>query len=368
MHGRLSFAGRVRMGKNNANKPFSPVCVRAMSAHRWDFLTHISLARVRTLALTAVGSVLVSGLLLSIAFPGAMSWSVAWFSGAPVERHVLDPVPASQPVDARVARLISAQRTEFLRVHSLIQVVPERSNPEARPSAGHAPGAPEQIVLRVREEFLVGVFGNQMQHGFKRFFHSAEPMQRQDGSFGLGPGLNFEILEASRRALPVEMIERWEPLVDSNERLNLPVPVKFSTTVEKQPTGTAIALGKLGDPLKSGVYVYRLDYLVHGAVLHPKEDTRRYFSYTPFQPLGLPVSEFDLSVDLSEVGDSAATPELMVRAYSLEPQAPPSPDDAGSVQVIYRDAWTAKGQVDSPLRFVSSKIDPAAGLQIAVRW
>ncbi len=73
-------------------------------------------------------------------------------------------------------------------------------------------------------------------------------------------------------------------------------------------------------------------------------------------------------MDLSEVGTPDANPELMARAYSLEPQAPSSPDEPASVQVIYRDAWTAKGTTDTPLRFVSSKIDPAAGLQIAVRW
>ncbi len=346
------------MGKNDANKPFSPVCVRAMSAHRWDFLAQFSLKRLRAVAFTVVGSLLLSGLVLSLAFPSTM----AWLSGTPEERQVLVPVPFSQPLDARVARLISAQRTEFMRVHSLIQVVPDRE------VSNRAGTGSESLILRVREEFLVGVFGNQMQHGFKRFFHSAEPMQREDGSFGLGPGLSFEILEASRRALPLEVVERWEPLVDSNERFNLPVPVKFATTVEKQPTGTAIALGKVGDPLKSGVYVYRLDYVVRGAILQPKDDARRYFYFTPFQPLGLPVSEFDLSVDLRDAGDASLAPELMARAYSLEPQAPSSPDEPASVQVIYRDAWTAKGTTDTPLRFVSSKIDPAAGLQIAVRW
>lgn len=333
-------------------KPFSPVYARGV---RGQILQGFCWARVRSILSAATASLLVSTLALTIAFPDAIYGALAAFTGVSKVSPVIQGNANLSPLERRLTSVMAAQRTEFLRVNSLIRVRPGAEGP----------------VLKVREEYLVGVFGNEMKHGFKRSFHSAEPVQLKNGAFALGPGLSTEVLEASRRALPLEIVERWEPLVDSNEQLNLPPPVRFPTNPEKQPTGTAIALGRVGDPLKPGVYIYRLDYLVRGAVLEStaqsKDESYRHFHFTPFQPLGLPVSEFDLSVDMSEVASTASNPALVIRAYSLEPQAS-SQDKDGLVQVIYRDAWTARGQADSPLRFVSSKIDPAAGLQIAVRW
>lgn len=331
-------------------KPFSPVYARGV---RGQVLQGFCWARVRSILSAATASLLVSTLALTIAFPDAIYGALAAFTGVSKVSPVIQGNANLSPLERRLTSVMAAQRTEFLRVNSLIRVRPGADGP----------------VLKVREEYLVGVFGNEMKHGFKRQFHLAEPQLNAEGKFQLGQRLDYRVTEASRRPLPLDAVSMWMPLLDSNEQLGFPAPRRFDTTLSETSSGVSVALGKVGEPLLPGFYVYRLDYEVHSAVV---EGDSRGFVFSALQPLTLSVQEYSLQVLLDPLLVShAQSVQLAVQSY-ITKNEDARPDTAPSRRVDYRERWDRKGEQTEDgsalVEFLGSALDPHAGLQLALRW
>jgi len=237
-------------------------------------------------------------------------------------------------------RAVSEKKTEFLRVTSLIRVDGE--------------------TLRIREEYLLAAFGNEMDHGFYRNWLTQEPIPVPNGGTAPGPTLTYQFESARRWWLPAQLLEKWEPLVDSNELLPIPPPVAFSTTSETDPNGgrSALKLGSESAPLERGLYIYRIDYQVQGAIHHEKRFATTGFMFSTLASHGAPIRTFQASVQFRETPNRMSLIPLVIEERSRE----------GDLSGGYRkDVSGVRPSANSSSATISA-IDGAMGVQLMVGW
>jgi hypothetical protein len=190
--------------------------------------------------------------------------------------------PPKESLQSAYNRVVSEKKTEFLRVNSLIRV--------------------EGETLKIREEYLLAAFGNEIKHGFFRTWLPREPMPTPEGGIAPGPSLTYQFESARRWWLPAELLEKWEPLVDSNELLPIPPAVSYPAKSETNPDEgpSALKLGSVTEPLEKGLYLYRIDYQVHGSVIRNEKSDSAGFIFSALAALDVPVRAFETSVQFRD--------------------------------------------------------------------